>query len=235
MKRAKIFTKRLKDIWRDRGKAGNVMKKEDLLLYAITDRSWLGEETLIEQVEKALEGGITMLQIREKNLPEEEFLKEALEIQKLCKLYNVPLIINDNVELAKKIDADGVHVGQGDMEAGKVRALLGPDKIIGVTAKTIEQAKYAQENGADYLGVGAVFSTGTKKDALMITHEKLQEICSAVEIPAVAIGGITRENVEQLAGRGMAGVAVVSAIFAQKEIEDATKELKEVVTKMIKK
>lgn len=211
------------------------MKKEDLLLYAITDRSWLGEETLIAQVEKALKGGVTMLQIREKNLPEEEFFKEALEIQKLCKLYNVPLIINDNVELAKKIDADGVHVGQSDMEAGKVRALLGPDKIIGVTAKTIEQAKYAQENGADYLGVGAVFSTGTKKDALMITHEKLQEICSAVEIPAVAIGGITRENVEQLAGRGMAGVAVVSAIFAQKEIEDATKELKEVVTKMIKK
>lgn len=211
------------------------MKKEDLLLYAITDRSWLGEETLIAQVEKALKGGVTMLQIREKNLPEEEFFKEALEIQKLCKLYNVPLIINDNVELAKKIDADGVHVGQSDMEAGKVRALLGPDKIIGVTAKTIEQAKYAQENGADYLGVGAVFSTGTKKDALMITHEKLQEICSAVEIPAVAIGGITRENVEQLAGRGMAGVAVVSAIFAQKEIEDATKELKEVVTQMIKK
>lgn len=209
------------------------MKKEDLLLYAITDRTWLGDETLYSQVEQALKGGATMIQIREKELAEEDFYEEAVEIQKLCRSYRVPLIINDNVELAKKIDADGVHVGQSDMEAGAVRSMLGPDKIIGVTAKTIEQAQFAQANGADYLGVGAVFHTGTKSNAKEITHDQLQEICACVEIPAVAIGGITRANVEQLQGRGMAGVAVVSAIFAQSDIEAATRELKDVVTTIV--
>lgn len=209
------------------------MKKEDLLLYAITDRTWLGDETLYSQVEQALKGGATMIQIREKELAEEDFYEEAVEIQKLCRTYRVPLIINDNVELAKKIDADGVHVGQSDMEAGAVRSMLGPDKIIGVTAKTIEQAQFAQANGADYLGVGAVFHTGTKSNAKEITHDQLQEICACVEIPAVAIGGITRANVEQLQGRGMAGVAVVSAIFAQSDIEAATRELKDVVTTIV--
>lgn len=209
------------------------MKKEDLLLYTITDRTWLGDETLYSQVEQALKGGATMIQIREKELAEEDFYEEAVEIQKLCRSYRVPLIINDNVELAKKIDADGVHVGQSDMEAGAVRSMLGPDKIIGVTAKTIEQAQFAQANGADYLGVGAVFHTGTKSNAKEITHDQLQEICACVEIPAVAIGGITRANVEQLQGRGMAGVAVVSAIFAQSDIEAATRELKDVVTTIV--
>lgn len=209
------------------------MKKEDLLLYAITDRTWLGDETLYSQVEQALKGGATMIQIREKELAEEDFYEEAVEIQKLCRTYRVPLIINDNVELVKKIDADGVHVGQSDMEAGAVRSMLGPDKIIGVTAKTIEQAQFAQANGADYLGVGAVFHTGTKSNAKEITHDQLQEICACVEIPAVAIGGITRANVEQLQGRGMAGVAVVSAIFAQSDIEAATRELKDVVTTIV--
>ena len=208
------------------------VKKSDLLLYAITDRAWLRGRTLYEQVEEALRGGATILQIREKDLPEAEVEKEAKEIQKLCKKYGVPLIINDNVELAKRIDADGVHVGQSDMEAGKVRELLGPDKIIGVTAKTIEQAQFAEANGADYLGVGAVFHTGTKTNAIEITHDDLQKICASVQIPAVAIGGITRENVEELKGRGMAGVAVVSAIFAQPDIEEATRELKETVQKL---
>lgn len=208
------------------------LKKTDLLLYAITDRSWLNGRTLYEQVEEALKGGATILQIREKDLPEAEVEKEAKQIQVLCKKYGVPLIINDNVELAKRIDADGVHVGQSDMEAGKVRAMLGPDKIIGVTAKTVEQARFAEENGADYLGVGAVFHTGTKKDAIGITHDDLEQICASVHIPAVAIGGITRENVEQLKGRGMAGIAVVSAIFGQPDIETATTELKKTVLEM---
>ncbi len=211
------------------------IQKSDLLLYAITDRSWLGGRTLCEQVEEALKGGATMLQIREKDLPEEEVLKEAREIQALCRKYHVPLIINDNVELAKKIDADGVHVGQGDMEAERVRELLGSDKIIGVTAKTVEQAKAAEESGADYLGVGAVFQTGTKRDAIGITHDDLEKICNSVQIPAVAIGGITRENVERLRGRGMAGVAVVSAIFAQPDIEAATRELKATVKTLLRR
>lgn len=209
------------------------IKKEDLLLYAITDRAWLKGRTLYEQVEEALRGGATILQLREKDFPQADVEKEAIAIQKLCKQYNVPFLINDNVELAKKIDADGVHVGQTDMEAGKVREILGKDKIIGVTAKTIEQAKNAQKEGADYLGVGAVFHTGTKQNAIEITHEDLEKICSSVEIPAVAIGGITRENVAMLKGRGMAGVAVVSAIFAQPDIETATRELKEIVKGLV--
>lgn len=211
------------------------LKKTDLLLYAITDRSWLNGRTLYEQVEEALKGGATILQIREKDLPEMEVEKEARQIQVLCKKYGVPLIINDNVELAKRIDADGVHVGQSDMEAGKVREMLGPDKIIGVTAKTVEQARFAEANGADYLGVGAVFQTGTKKDAIGITHDDLEQICASVHIPAVAIGGITRENAAQLKGRGMAGIAVVSAVFGQPDIEKATAELKEIVLEMTKR
>ena len=173
-------------------------KSEDLRLYAITDRHWLNGETLYQQVEKALKGGVTFLQLREKNLDEEDFMKEARKIKALCKKYKVPLIINDNVEIAREIDADGVHVGQSDMEAGDVRDRLGPDKIIGVSARTVEQALLAQAHGADYLGVGAVFSTSTKSDAKNVSHETLKEICKAVRIPVVAIGGITRDNVKEL-------------------------------------
>ena len=210
-------------------------KSEDLLLYAVTDRHWLGDKTLYEQVEEAIKGGATFIQLREKNLDEEHFLKEALEIQKLCKKYGVPFVINDNVEIAKKIDADGVHVGQSDMEALNVRELLGPDKIIGVSTQTVEQALKAEAHGADYLGVGAVFPTGSKDDAEVLDHSTLKAICNAVHIPVIAIGGITHDNVKELGGSGICGIAVISAIFAQPDIEHATGELKKAVIDMLEK
>ena len=203
--------------------------RDNLRLYAVTDRSWLGEQTLYEQVEEALRGGATMVQIREKELDEADFEDEAREIQKLSRKYQVPLIINDNVALAKRVDADGVHIGQSDMEMKNARKLLGEDKIIGVTAKTIEQAKAAEAAGADYLGSGAVFGSSTKLDAKPMEHALFQEICESVAIPVVAIGGITADNVMQLKGRGMAGVAVVSGIFACKDIEAGTRRLRELV------
>lgn len=167
-----------------------------------------------------------MLQLREKELDYSRFLEEGLEIQKLCRSFHVPFIINDNVTLAKEIGADGVHVGQSDMAAGDVRALLGPDKILGVSAQTVEQAVLAEKSGADYLGVGAVFPTGSKADAVEVSHNTLREICSAVSIPVVAIGGITRDNISQLAGSGICGIAVISAIFAQADIRAASADLK---------
>jgi len=207
--------------------------KKDLLLYAVTDRSWLNGESLCSQVEAALKGGATFIQLREKNLDEEHFLEEAKEIKKLCKKYEVPFVINDNVELALKVDADGVHVGQSDMEAGDVRAKLGDDKIIGVSAQTVEQALLAEKHGADYLGVGAVFPTGSKADAVEVEHETVKAICEAVKIPAIAIGGISKDNVLELSGNGLSGIAVISAIFAQKDIESATKELKKLTKQMV--
>lgn len=200
--------------------------KKDLLLYAVTDRSWLGEQTLYEQVEEALKGGATFIQLREKELDDESFLAEAIEIQKLCRQYRVPFVINDNVEIARKINADGVHVGQSDMEAGDVRAILGEEKILGVSAQTVAQAVLAEQRGADYLGVGAVFQTGSKADADDVSHETLKAICEAVKIPVVAIGGIGKHNVLQLKGSGIDGIAVISAIFASKDIQKATAELK---------
>lgn len=207
--------------------------KENLLLYAVTDRSWLNGKTLYEQVEQALEGGATFVQLREKELDEEHFLEEAREIKELCRKYNVPFVINDNVDIALTMDADGVHVGQSDMEAGDVRAKLGPDKIIGVSAQTVEQALLAQSHGADYLGVGAVFPTGSKADASEVSHDTLREICQAVDIPVIAIGGIGKNNVKELSGSGICGVAVISAIFAQKDIKVATEELKEAVRETV--
>lgn len=207
--------------------------KKDLLLYSVTDRHWLGEETLYGQVEKALKGGSTFIQLREKELDTAHFLEEAKEIQKLCREYKVPFVINDNVEIAAEIEADGVHVGQSDMEAGDVRAKLGADKIIGVSAQTVEQALRAQEHGADYLGVGAVFPTGSKADAVEVDHNVLKAICEAVDIPVIAIGGITKDNVKDLAGSGICGIAVISAIFGQKDIEAATKELRERTQNML--
>lgn len=200
--------------------------KKDLLLYAVTDRSWLGDHTLYEQVEEALKGGATFIQLREKELDDETFLTEAIEIQKLCRQYNVPFVINDNVEIARKMNADGVHVGQSDMEAGNVRAILGKDKILGVSVQTVAQAVLAEQRGADYLGVGAVFHTGSKADAEDVSHKTLQNICAAVNIPVVAIGGIGKHNVLELKGSGIDGIAVISAIFAAEDIQKATAELK---------
>lgn len=206
----------------------------DLLLYAVTDRNWLKGETLYSQVEKALKGGATFIQLREKQLDQEHFLQEAKEIKELCRAYHVPFVINDSVEIALAMDADGVHVGQSDMEAGSVREKLGPDKIIGVSAQTVEQALLAEQRGADYLGVGAVFATSSKDDAEEVDHETLKAICSAVKIPVVAIGGITRENLVQLSGSGIVGIAVISAIFAQPDIEAAAAQLKKATEAMVK-
>lgn len=209
------------------------LDKKDLLLYAVTDRHWLGDETLYEQVEKALKGGATFIQLREKELAEDEFLREAKELQQLCKEYGVPFVINDNVEIAKAINADGVHVGQSDMEALDVRAVVGDDAIIGVSAQTVEQALLAEKHGADYLGVGAVFSTNSKDDADDVSHEELKRICEAVSIPVIAIGGISKDNVSELAGNGLDGIAVISAIFGQPDIEGATRELLELTADMV--
>ena len=208
--------------------------REELLLYAVTDSRWLNGERLYDQVEKALKGGATFIQLREKELDQEHFFEEAVEIKELCARYHVPFVINDNVEIAAEIEADGVHVGQSDMEAGDVRAKLGADKIIGVSAQTVEQALRAQEHGADYLGVGAVFPTGSKADAVEVDHDVLKAICEAVDIPVIAIGGITKDNVKDLAGSGICGIAVISAIFGQKDIEAATKELRERTQNMLR-
>ncbi len=207
--------------------------KEDLLLYAVTDRHWLNGRSLIEVVKESLEGGVTFLQLREKELDDESFLKEAKELKALCREYKVPFVINDNVEIAIKTDADGVHVGQSDMEAGDVRKRLGPDKIIGVSAQTVEQAVLAEKRGADYLGVGAVFPTGSKDDADDVSFETLKAICEAVSIPVVAIGGISKKNAIKLKGSGICGVAVISAIYAAPDIKEAAAELKEVTKKII--
>lgn len=214
-------------------RSDNKLKKENLLLYAVTDRHWLDGESLYSQVEKTLEGGTTFVQLREKDLDEAHFLEEAKEIKKLCAKYQVPFVINDNVDIALEMDADGVHVGQSDMEAGDVRAKLGPDKIIGVSAQTVEQALLAQERGADYLGVGAVFHTDSKADAAEVSHETLKAICDAVDIPVIAIGGISKDNVSELAGSGICGIAVISAIFAEKDIKNATTQLKSLTKKMV--
>ena len=209
--------------------------KKDLLLYAVTDRAWLGDKTLSWQVEESLKGGATMIQLREKHLDHENFLKEAKEIKELCRKYQVPFLINDDVDLAVEVDADGVHVGQHDMEAGEVRKKIGPNRILGVSAQTVEQALLAQQAGADYLGVGAVFPTGTKDDADAVSIQTLGEICRAVNIPVVAIGGIGQHNVMQLAGSGICGIAVVSAIYAQTDIQNAASTLHALAKEMVER
>ncbi|HIX64896.1 MAG TPA: thiamine phosphate synthase [Candidatus Anaerotruncus excrementipullorum] len=196
-----------------------------LRLYLITDRSWLGGRSLEDQVEAALEAGATCLQLREKHLEEEAFLAQAVRIKEIAHRHGVPLIINDNLRVALESGADGLHVGQGDLQAQKARALLGPEKILGVSARTVEQALAAQAAGADYLGVGAVFPTSTKPEAAEVPWETLGEICRAVEIPVVAIGGITAQRLPQLAGSGIAGAAVISAVFAQPDIPAAVRGL----------
>ncbi len=209
------------------------MNKDALSLYGITDRYWLNGRSLIHDVQLALEGGVTMIQLREKNLDEESFYREAIEIKELCKKFHVPFIINDNVELAKKVDADGIHVGQNDMAAQDVRAIIGPDKILGVSTQTVEEALLAQKMGADYLGVGAVFPTGSKDDCWVLSHDLCREICSAVTIPVVAIGGINLGNISKLSGLGFSGISLISAIFGQSDIKAAAMKLKEEVSKIL--
>lgn len=199
--------------------------RDDLLLYAVTDRAWLGGERLSRQVGEILQAGATMIQLREKTMGYGEFRREALEILPICRQYGAPLIINDHVTLAKEVDADGVHVGQGDMNIAQARQLLGPDKIVGGSAHNVEEALAAEEAGADYLGCGAVFGSATKTDAGKLELSQLKEICRAVSIPVVAIGGVEEANLGQLAGTGIAGVAVVSAIFAQEDKAGAVKRL----------
>lgn len=206
--------------------------KDMLLLYAVTDRRWTGEKTLYDQVEEALSGGVTMVQLREKTLTEDEFIKEAVKIKELCHRHQVPLIINDRLDVALKSGADGIHVGIEDMPVSELRKQVPADFIIGATCKTVEQAKAAELAGADYMGVGAVFPSPTKKQAIRSTKEQLKEICSSAAIPAVAIGGITFENVDELNGGGMAGIAVVSAVFAAENIQKAAFQLKQKMMEM---
>ena len=203
-----------------------------MTLYAVTDRTWVKDTTLMDQVKEALEGGITFLQLREKHLSKEEFIKEAREMKELSKEYKVPFVINDNIEVALAVDADGVHIGQDDMSVEEARKLLGEDKIIGVSAHNVEEAIKAQKGGADYLGVGAVCATSTKKDANVVSKEEIKKICHTVEIPVVAIGGI---NIKTLEGTDVDGVAVVSAIFAAKDIKKDTKQLRSLVEEMKQK
>lgn len=203
------------------------LNKEDLLLYAVTDRRWLKDgETLVTRTEEAIDGGVTFVQLREKDLDEENFEREGRELKELCRKRGVPFVINDNVELAAKLDADGVHVGQSDMEALDVRKIIGGDKILGVSAQTVEQAVTAEKHGADYLGVGAVFPTGSKDDAAEVSYDTLKAICHAVKIPVIAIGGITEDNVAELSKSGICGIAVISALYAKEDIKSAAQRLR---------
>lgn len=210
------------------------LDKKSMTLYAVTDRSWLQGRALSTLVEESLKAGVTFVQLREKNLDLNEFVELAKEIKILTDEYNVPYVINDNVEVALACDADGVHVGQNDMEASNVREKIGKDKILGVSVQTVDQAILAEKKGADYLGVGAVFSTSTKLDATDVSFNTLKEICNAVSIPVVAIGGINKNNVLKLSGSSVDGIAVVSAIFAEKDVYKATKELRMLSDEMIK-
>lgn len=222
-------------VWRAQGwNRGQNMNcsREMMRLYAVTDRSWLNGQTLYEQVEQALKGGVTLVQLREKGLGAEQFLQEARQIQQLCHRFGVPLIINDSIEVALAVDADGVHLGQDDANAAQARQLLGKDKIIGVSAHNVQEALQAVQDGADYLGSGAVFGSGTKTNVSTLPMQTLREICSAVPIPVVAIGGITEQNLQQLSGSGIAGAAVVSAIFAQENIEEAAIRLRGLLSQM---
>ncbi len=207
--------------------------KDMLLLYAVTDRGFVGKQTLYEQIEDALRGGVTVLQLREKDLSEDEYVKEAVQVKKLCDKYGVALIINDSVDVALRSGADGVHVGIEDMAVSDIRKRVPDGFIIGATAKTVEQARSAEADGADYLGVGAVFPSPTKKNAIRITPEQLKNITDSVSVPAVAIGGITADNVDEIKDCGVDGVAVVSAIFGADDIASAAAELQRKVKEII--
>lgn len=205
-----------------------------LLLYAVTDRSFLNGKSLVSQVESAIRGGATCIQLREKNLGYDEFLKEAIEMKELCSKYKVPLIINDNVEIAIKSGADGVHIGQNDMDIKTARKMLGGNMIIGASARNVSLALRAEADGADYIGCGAVFGTDTKSDARKISPDILKNITESVSIPVVAIGGVNSSNISGLSGTGIAGAAIVSGIFAAKDIEAECKKLKKIITTIVK-
>ena len=207
--------------------------KRHMLLYAVTDRAWTGKQTLYEQVEAALKGGVTCVQLREKELDETAFLQEAKELCALCRRYGVPFLVNDNVEIAIACGADGIHVGQEDLAAGEVRRRVGENMILGVSVHTVEEACQAVRDGADYLGLGAVFPTSTKTDVEQMSNETLRAICDAVDVPIVAIGGINRGNILKLAGSGVDGVALVSAIFSAEDIEEACRELRAMSKEMV--
>lgn len=200
--------------------------KHTMLLYAVTDRAWVGEQTLYQQVESALKGGATCVQLREKHLGDADFLQEAIQIHALCQQYGVPLFINDNVEVALQCHAEGIHVGQEDMAAAQVRQRVGDEMMIGVSVHSVEEALEAVRHGADCLGVGAAFSTHTKADVDVLPEGMMKAICDAVDIPVVAIGGIHKENLLRLKGTGVNGVALVSAIFGAEDIEAECRELK---------
>ena len=208
--------------------------KHTMLLYAVTDRAWVGEQTLYQQVESALKGGATCVQLREKQLGDADFLQEAIQIHALCQQYGVPLFINDNVEVALQCHAEGIHVGQEDMAAAQVRQRVGDEMMIGVSVHSVEEALEAVRHGADCLGVGAAFSTHTKADVDVLPEGMMKAICDAVDIPVVAIGGIHKENILQLKGTGVDGVALVSAIFAAKDIEAECRELRALSEQIIK-
>ena len=208
--------------------------RDNLLLYAVTDRAWVGRQTLLEQIESALAGGVTLVQLREKRMSGEDLVREAREVRALCHRYGVPLILNDDVDAALASGADGIHVGAEDLPVRSVRERVGQGMIVGATAKTVAQAQAAEAAGADYLGVGAVFPSPTKQNAIRITAEELRTICASVSIPAVAIGGITRENLGELRRCGMAGIAVVSALFSAADIRTAARALRDAAADLVR-
>lgn len=208
--------------------------RKAMRLYAITDRTWLKEgQSLLEVCRSVLENGASFLQIREKDLSEGEFEKEAKELKQLCEEYRVPFVVNDNIQIAMAVDADGVHVGQSDIRGRNIRSMIGETKILGISAGTVEEAVAAEKAGADYIGVGAVFGTSTKKDAKNLTLERLKEICDSINIPVVAIGGITRDNIALLKGSGADGVAVISAVFGAENPGEAARELLKAAEEMV--
>lgn len=210
------------------------LSKESLRLYAVTDRMWLGCESLADQVEESIKGGVTFVQLREKKMSFGEYVRVGKEIKEVTDKYQIPYVINDMVEVAIACGADGVHVGQEDMEGSDVRKRIGNDKILGISVQTVEQALLAEEKGADYLGVGAVFATSTKLDAEKVSYHTLKAICEAVSIPVIAIGGISKQNILKLKGSGIDGVAVISAVFAQKDIYEASREMRNLFDKEVK-
>lgn len=207
--------------------------KASLILYAVTDRMWIGDNSLAKQVEESIEAGVTFVQLREKDISFDEFVALGKKIKEVTDRCRIPFVINDDADVALACGADGVHVGQHDLQAWDIRQKIGADKILGVSAQTVEQAILAEQHGADYLGVGAVFSTSTKANADDVSLDTLHAICEAVSITVIAIGGICRDNILELKGSEIDGVAVVSAIFAQSDISAATKELRRLSREII--
>jgi len=209
------------------------MDKNTLLLYAITDNDCIGERDFFREVENALKGGVTILQLREKNMSTEHLIEKAKKLRPICNKYNVPLIINDDVQAAIQSGADGVHVGADDMDVAEIRKKTGNNFIIGATAKTLEQAIKAQNQGADYLGCGALFPSPTKQNAKPMTPETLKQITSSINIPVVAIGGLTYDNIDIIKDSGVSGAAVISAIFAENDTEEAASQLKQKISQIV--